>query len=374
MLWYITNDIKYFTNKKEQIFNNKEVLILPKNDDEVIEKIKSLTDKNWKDFIVLDVVYPTERLKSLFVIKEISNQGNFLTTQEVEHKVSLEEVLQTKLGLIIRRPKTTYNDMKGFEEVVEILDGLDEKVNNDKNFSLKPLFFLGMAGTGKSRIAEAYAGQHNIPLIDLNISAIAEDKKPLKKLNEVFGILSSFNEKLCLRLDEFEQMSKNEDLLGEMLTILNDLNKGGYNFKGMMFLTSNNISELIKKIPQFFRHGRFSEKLFISFPKKENAIKVMGYFNKVFDLNYSESELEQIYLYVETTYKDDNFTWQENRSPYVPAEFEALFGVLKDKSFGEFDKKIVSNSVKEVKPLLVTGKEGVQRMYQKAKEQEFKEI
>jgi len=373
MLWYVTSDIKFFITEEFKInFKSKKVISLPKNDDEVINEIKKLKNDEWKNFVVVDNIYPSKRLKSLFVVKEIEYKS-FLTTQEIEHKVSLEEVLQTRLGLVIRRPKTTYNDMKGFEEVVEILNVLDEKVKN-KDFSLKPLFFLGMAGTGKSRIAEAYAGEHGIPLIDLNISAIAEDKQPLKKLNEIFGVLSSFNQKLCLRLDEFEQMSKNEDLLGEMLTILNDLNKGGYSFKGMMFLTSNNISELIKKVPQFFRHGRFSEKLFISFPKKENAIKVMNYFNKVFDLRYNDSELEQIYLYVETTYKDDNFTWQENRSPYVPAEFEALFGVLKDRSLGIFNKKIVSSSVKEVKPLLVTGKEGVQRMYQKAKEQEFKEI
>jgi len=171
-------------------------------------------------------------------------------------------------------------------------------------------------------------------------------------------------------------MSSNEELLGEMLTILNDLNKGGYDFNGMMFFTSNNISEITYKIPQFFRHGRFAEKLFISFPKKDNAIAVMKYFNTLFELSFDDNDLEKIFLLVENAYKEHNFTWQENRSPYTPAEYEALFSVVKDKEIKNFNdnKSIIKQIVLDTKPLLVTAQEGVQKMYQKAIEQDFRTI
>jgi len=335
MLWFVTNDIYYYQNLDELKENWKinNLLVMP-NNDEIKAAILNTPDI---DTAILTTHKPEKKMREFFVVHKLKNKQGILTTQQKFYGVDEAFALEQKLGLKIISPKNLIklNDMSGMPRFVDWANSVTKELNDGK--FVKPAIFVGMAGCGKSRGAEALAGEWDVPLIDLHIPTILENESPFEMIDEIFTYFSENSkfERFVVRMDEIEQMLTDKNMLGKLLTLFNDLNTPkGYKLNGILIATANNISELIQTVSQFFRHGRWSEKFLVSFPPVDSAIEMMRYYYDAYDVDFNNIEnigklklediLTTINILIENEYEEYNKASNDGRFVYAPSEIDAL--------------------------------------------------
>lgn len=342
------------------------------------EKIQTFLGKS--NICILTTEQPNPKYGALFQVEELENLYDILTSQEFHAEVSEELSMERKFGLKTSKPTLNFNDLRGafiFKEWASRLQKVKEK-----GYALKPVMMIGVPGVGKTYGAVCYAGEMNLPLMQLDLSLISEKSNPVTTINKLFSYLEHMNQEVVLLIDEIEQMltAGNEAIIGALLTIFNDLNtKEGYQFKGILFATSNNISELTQKYPQFIRHGRWNEKFFVNFPTKVEALDVMDDYRKKYNLDdayFTKSRIELIYISINKTYKDSNI--KEKRSVYSNSEISYFFQRLSlyyDESMSENEKNaIIKEQIKAVEPLQKTTHAAIQKLIKDAELNKFQEI
>lgn len=374
MLWLLTDDIAMYQEdviKKD--YKAKKVIFFPSSKTIYETVINSSTDE-LLETVFVSPDYPKKEDEKLFVVKKVYSK-DMLSTQQKHLGIKEAEALKSRLGLTVTKSNLTLADATGNYELMQWAERVE--IAKRKNYVIKPTFLLGVAGVGKSHFVVCYAGEKNIPMIDLNLTAIMEDERAIAKLNEVFEYLSDTNVESILRIDEIGQMLTSKEVIGEMLTILNDLNtKQGYRHNGLMFATENNIRDIIANVPQFFRHGRWNEKFFVHY-LKEDAIKdVMRYYNKGYKTELSESQIDEIFYKSQEIYRDDNLA--ENRSVYVPSEINYLFERLSYYDNLNASESICSEAIEEeikyVIPQYRSAKEGLAKLIGDAEKNYFRTI
>lgn len=385
MICLLTDDEFYYKNLDElkEQYKVDEFHIMP-----TIEELKLLVLKENRVGIVTPVKYPYSVFGDLLVYKLLNAKNGLLTIQEIENNVKDFESLGSKLFLDVYDWKSLPNiegmaGSKGFIDWVHKITAL-----TSKGKTLKPSIFVGMAGCGKSRGVEALANFWKVPMLDLKIQKIMEHDRPYELIDKIFGFLHRTKIKCVLRMDEIEQMLEDKGMLGNLLTLFNNLNTPkGYTVNGAIIATANNISDIITKAPQFFRHGRWNEKFFVSFPTTEDAKKIMGYYYKVYGVDFSELNKElnkqcgkidleaiffEIVLLANEKYSSYNLASNEDKFVYAPSEIDYLFERLSHIKIKNYDD--IKKELDVVVPLQVTASKGVFEMYSEAKKLAFKDL
>jgi SpoVK/Ycf46/Vps4 family AAA+-type ATPase len=215
-----------------------------------------------------------------------------------------------------------------------------------------------------------------------------EHDKPYELIDKIFSYLHRTKIKCVLRMDEIEQMLEDKGMLGNLLTLFNNLNTPkGYTINGAIVATANNITDIITKAPQFFRHGRWNEKFFVSFPTNEDSIKIMQYYTKRYNVSFSglkqtcgkmisteeqEEILFEILMLANQKYGTYNIAKNENKFVYAPSEIDYLFERLSHITIKNmFD---IEKEVDVVVPLQITASKGVFDMYSEAQKLAFKDL
>jgi SpoVK/Ycf46/Vps4 family AAA+-type ATPase len=366
----VCEDDYYFKNidKLLEEYELEEILVLPTY--ETISKV--ITRKR---FGVLSFDYPEDNWLYYFVLKVLPNRNGVLTSQEVSLEITKNESVANKLGLNIIESKRSFKNLGGAFVLKEWAKRVE--IMKSRKLPLKPVFFLGMPGVGKSFFISCYAGEIGVPMIDLNIPLILESDNPLRKLHRIFEFFSDTKIPCVFRIDEIAKTLKNPIVIQQLLTILNDINTSdGYYLNGVIIATENNITNLVKTEPQFFRHGRWNDKFFANFPTENEAMDIYKLFSDEYGLKFSANDLEDLYLYSEDKYKVPNL--QELKSVYVPVEIEYLMQRLSMYSEDELqskDKKdIFEKEIDIVKPQQLTASVGISKLLGEAETYGFQEI
>ena len=378
MYWFVADDKDYYENievlKKEHKLEN--ILIFPEQD-EIKEEIKN---KNKVGF--LSPKMPNKKIYgNIFIIKRLPNKYNELTSQEKNAKVNIKDALESKLGIEIMSPDVLPKmvDMAGTIGFVNWFKNMDRLFKQGKK--IKPIAFVGMAGCGKSRGAEAIAGEWGVPLIDLHIPSILEADDPYEMLREILRYLHTSQLKCVLRMDEMEQMLHDPGMTAELLKQFNNLNTPkGYSINGLVIGTANNISDLMAKVSQFFRHGRWNEKFFVSFPNENETIGIMQYYAGLYNVNFldelvkkEEDIYKAIYIEIDEMYGKFNIAANEGKAVYAPSEIDYLFLKLSElETIDSIDS--IKKVIDYVKPQQLTASEGTLEMYADCKKLGFKDL
>ncbi|MCK9476245.1 MAG: AAA family ATPase [Candidatus Muirbacterium halophilum] len=366
-IWYVAEDVEYYKNaqNKKDIFSQyNEVIQLPSTDE-----IRKLFAKEQVAFISNH--YPPKEFLNIFVIKYLENKFGILTTQEKENKIDIATSIEVKLGLKTVHTKLSFINLAGADSFKNWTKYSYLKMKQ-YGLSIKPVIMIGVPGVGKSYSVACFAGEFGLPLMQLNLSAIAETAEPIRTLNKVFEYFEQNGQECVLLIDEIEQMLENETMTGALLTIFNDLNTDqGFKFNGMIFATSNNITKIALEKPQFFRHGRWSEKFFVNYPQKEEALNVMKLYRDKYNISYINNGLiELIYVKANQIYKEYNIN--ETRSVYANSEIAYLYEKMS--LYDSIDDFCLDGMIKSVEPLQKTTHIAIHKLLQDAKQNSFLEM
>lgn len=219
-----------------------------------------------------------------FSVVELQNQHGVLTSSQKALGIDETEIMEQKFGISIYEPEETFASMGG-------ADILKDYVNRviameSLNIKIKGIFLVGIPGTGKSFTAKCFAGETKRKLVELNLSVLMFQPNPIFALKQVFQFLSKQNAKFIIWIDEIEKQivddEKSQQVLGALLTILNDLGSSTSKFSvdAIFFATANNITSIAEKNPEFLRKGRFDELFFLNYPKPENAKSIFELYRK----------------------------------------------------------------------------------------------
>jgi hypothetical protein len=361
MIWLHAQDASYYTKDSiEQLkeeYKLKDILINPTLD----EIRKELRDFN--KFGILSYHDVPNGAEGFYVYKRLKAKHKTLTTQQKDYEITENEALYQRYGTKVIKPTRDFGDYGGGYKLKEWYKFV--QLLKSRSLPVKPTFLLGVQGAGKSEFVICYAGETNSLMVDLNLSLIMEDERPLKKLNEVFEFLADTKIKATIRIDEITEMLKNDFLFGELLTILNEINtKEGYELNGELFASANRIDEINRTKPQFFRQGRWNKKFFMTYPTQKESYEIIDMYSKIYGNNFNETQIKQIYALADIAHEK---TTLPNLSPYTPSEWNSLMLELIQFD-GRFDKDIIGNHIDGFKPQTLTAMEGTYAILQQQKE------
>ena len=367
--WFVAEDKIYYENT-DKLMNQEysevkyeEIMVLPTHQ----EIKKALLSK--KAIAFLSPVLPPIEFNNMVIVRKLKNAQGVLTTQEHKVGIGIAESLESKLGLKTIEPKLTFANLGGANTFKAWSKRVD--IAKEKGVLPKPIFFLGVPGVGKTFSVQCYAGEKKLPMMELNIELILEKPNPISVINSIFEYFDTTGIECILLMDEIEQMLDSKAMLGQMLTILSNLNTPeGYRLNGVLFATSNNVKDLVYNFPQFFRHGRWSEKFFNNYPSKEEALAVMRLYASKFKVNIDDSMIEKAYILSNQYYKKYNL--EERRSVYAQSEIAYLFEKLT--AYHEVNDKVLMDEIRSVDPLQVTAQQSIQKLIADSRSNKFKEM
>lgn len=349
MRWYYAEDRKYYNEDYLKKFKRKEadMLICP-SDADLLQGLRS-----GRDIDVIAPYLPPSSLRNLFVFVELPNEYGILTSQEMEYLQELppeqretqeRKIIENKLGLKITKPNVSEDKVVGLRNVKRFV----YQIENITEPKLKPkaVFLAGIPGTGKSFSAKYAASVLNRYLVEFNLTKIMESPNPAFLLHSIFSYLeklSSQGYKFVLWIDEIEKMfaslesEEEKRLMGQLLTVLNDLNEPtGYKVDGVFFITANNITQIVDKNPEFLRKGRFDELFFLDVPNIDDAAKLYSLYRKLYgDFAYYNTythsqnfEKDAIFYSMEEVYAEQRGKIGSpeagERYIYTPAEIQSI--------------------------------------------------
>lgn len=360
MIWLHAEDNYYY--QEEQIqelkeeYKLEELLIIP-TEDEIRAK-----QREYKKFGVISYYDVPRGAEGYFVYKKLMLMKKILTTQQELYNIDEGEALFQRYGMKTYKPSKTFADYGGGHGLKHWYAYVQKLKAN--GLPVKPIFLLGVQGSGKSEFVLCYAGESNSLMIDLNLSLLMEDLYPLKKLNQLFEFCADTGIRATYRIDEITEMLQSEVLFGELLTLLNDLNtKEGYELNGELFASANRIDEVNAKKPQFFRQGRWNKKFFITYPTKQEAIEIMHLYSNKYGNNFSDDDILRIYQRSLISHKS---TTLPNLSPYTPAEINVL--MLELTQYDGYDNDLFEAHIKNFIPQTRSAMEGTYGIIQAQEE------
>lgn len=289
MRFFKIEDMYYFSkeglSELRTKYNSKKLIKVFELSD-VINEMKSDDIEN-ADFVTF---FLPENLSQDFAGIEmirVPNKFGLLTKEQKERNVSAFEILENKIGAKTYAPKVTFKDYiidkksADFQNLMAQIKMID--VKKKSGLPLKGFFLTGVPGTGKTFFAKCVAGELNRVLIHLNLSIFIN-------ANDTFGLLQSFFDffkyntgEYVVLIDEIEKMltgnnPKTKQVLGYLLTALNDFGEVNYKSEVFFIATANNITELARENPELFRKGRFDMAIYLTAPNSDKATEIFDFY------------------------------------------------------------------------------------------------
>lgn len=371
MRWYYAEDVKYYQGLEDikKRSGYEELLVCPSE-----EEIRKFL-REGRVFACIAPYLPSQQFRALFSVEELPNEHGLLTTQDMRHLSGLSEeerrrqeltLIEKKIGLKIYRPVVNREMLVGLSNIKRFILGIKEI--RDPRLRPKGIFLVGLPGTGKSFSAKYASSELDAFLVELNLSRIMESPNPTFLLHSVFSYLEKASQSMrfVIWIDEIEKMFSGEveverKVLGQLLTILNDMNTpGGYQINGIFWATANDISGIVERNPEFLRKGRFDELFFIDSPYEEQAKQIVRVYENYYGVKYvnlgdmKRSLSEDLVSFVQNkVYVFDTLTTgsqDASRFIYVPSEIEQIVKELARR--GHFNRKMLNGAGDELFEML----------------------
>lgn len=151
--------------------------------------------------------------------------------------------MENRLGLSVIDSPFTLQDIGGATALKTYTAQLLRA--EQQGYKAKGVFLVGIPGTGKTFFPKCFSGESKRLLIALNLSQIMESDSPIDKLNSIFEYLHNRaknypDDKFVILIDEIEKMignatAKEKQMLGRLLTILNDINTPALSITSMRY-------------------------------------------------------------------------------------------------------------------------------------------
>ena len=378
MIWFISSDKKHYFEEIEKLkkdYNLIKIIPLPSKED----ILKALSSSG-VGFI--SNMPPKDKYRSFMVLKELSLNGEILTTQEKQYGVKEEEALERTFGLKVSKPTVTIEkDMIGQDKFRSFYENVKNNIKSETQ--TEPIFELGVPGVGKSYSASCLAGSLGCSLIQLNLTMFVERGQGVNLLNKFFHYLATKKPKCVVLFDEFENMVESKAIMGSLLSILgslNDKSQGGYILTPhqVLIATANNITDIVKTKPQFFRLGRWSYKFFFNYPIKKDALSTLQYFSKKYNVIADNEHVEDIFISYMGEHRD-NFV--APRSVYSQVELKFLLKSLEDMDLRELKiennkkyKSVLLEKIKKITPSQENTKQGIAKLLSDSRANKFTDV
>ena len=274
----------------------------------------------------------------------------------VENKI---QIVRKTGALDYKIPKITIKDIGGHQYLKEWLKRQQRAYSEEARiFGIdlpKGYMSVGLAGCGKTALAEAFAGEMNVPLLSLSMSKVMSRMvgESERKIAKALQVVKSCAPCVFL-LDEVEKMvggiaSSNSSDSGitarvfqELLKFMND-NEHVY-----VIMTSNNITQLP---PEFTRAGRLDKTWFFNFPEEDER-------KEIFKIHLEKNGFEATEALINCG--------AENSNKYTGAEIEQA---VKNAKLIAFDRYLETGEKKLTMTDLITGINEVIPIYRSAREQ-----
>lgn len=236
--------------------------------------------------------------------------------------------------------KTTLDKVAGYEEEKEEITKIIRLLNNYKKYEKmgidipKGLILQGPAGTGKTLMAKAIAGECNIPFFYFQ-ALDGVEKSLLDNLSEVFEEAYK-NIPSIVYIDEIDKIVTNSNYSSDtsravVQYLLTQLD-GAQSKKGVMVIASTNSYREIP--PALLRSGRMDKKILIDKPSLSSRIKIIKQYINGYTI-FSKLDINTLAIKLEGMTGADIKTLVNN----------ALIEYIDDKEFVEVDdfQKIINN-------------------------------
>lgn len=292
--WYRTAGFKLLKDK----YGIKEIVIVL-NEEDLIQEVKKIFNKLHsstaetkdaalviEDYGFLSPFFSHSFFKiygSFFEIYFLKNKYGLLTSQEKNSGMNAIRKLKEKLDTSITKPTLTLKDYGGATLLTEQITKINTKFK--LGMPVKGMFLNGIPGTGKSFFAKCVAGELDRYLIELNMTKIIEAPNSVLLIEDFFEFFKENEGDYIIWIDEIEKMFVGTptatQVLGTLLTKINDFSSGNNKSSAFIIATANNVGNLSKNHPELFRNGRFDWLVNINPPSDEGAEDIFNiYINK----------------------------------------------------------------------------------------------
>lgn len=380
MIWIYAEDMNLYLEENIKMLCEKygkdNVILFPTRED--ITKI----DARQRNITLYLAPYPVFQEFRFFIPQKYEFYNDSpLTSQERLLDVKEDTALALRLGIEIVKPNVSLDTVGGAFELKKFTE---EFLRAEKNgYRSKAFFLTGLAGTGKTFFAKAFAGSTDRTLIFLNLSVVMAKPEPIVELYKIHDYLNLFqNTKFLILIDEIEKMigngSPNEkQMLGAMLTLINEIDSPVSKYKDLdvvYLATANNLSTILAENPEFVRRGRFDELFFVNLPTEIEAVDMFDLYIKKYNLKehlFGENPIfSNTFELVLKIY--DVHTQEDNpavgRFVYTPAEIETFCKLLsrKIKADIKLTEEVFVGVIRDVIPITKTAQESAKKMLAQA--------
>ena len=279
-----------------------------------------------------------------------------------EHKLQAVQ----KSGLLeFRRPKISLQDIGGHAILKDWLLEVKELFKPEaRKFGLempKGTLMLGIAGCGKTAMAEAFAGELGVPLLILNMARVMSSRvgQSEQQIEAALNIAKA-SAPCAILLDELEKCigginsSNNSDsgviarVFQSILRFLQDNDNGVY-----VMMTSNDVSQLP---PELTRSGRIDAQWFFDLPQRDDRKDIFKLYFTKHGISVDDKNIE---LAADIS---KNFTGAEIKEAVKNIVRKSFLKFQKTKRKGTILPEDIQVGISEVTPVYDSNREKVQAL------------
>lgn len=209
----------------------------------------------------------------------------------------------------LHQPSIYFSDVVGCDALKQELRLIKKQLLNKKINPAdipKGLLFSGPPGTGKTFMAEALAGELDLPFIVINSADIVTQGNPVTNIKSLFSVISKISPCVVF-FDEMDSLgrARNENNSSHSLsvnTLLANMDGITGNSGICMFIAATNFSNLLD--PALLRAGRFEREVNFKYPTSTERLSAIESYAKEYNVTLSQDELKALAAITENkTYK-----------------------------------------------------------------------
>ena len=294
--------------------------------------------------------------RSLVQFKTLSSDFLF------QHKV---QAIQKSGLLDFKRPQISLQDVGGHTVLKDWLLEVKELFKLEaRKFGLampKGTLMLGIAGCGKTMMAEAFAGELKVPLLILNMARVMSSRvgQSEQQIEAALNIARA-SAPCAILLDELEKCigginsSNNSDsgviarVFQSILRFLQDNDNGVY-----VMMTSNDVSQLP---PELTRSGRIDAQWFFDLPQRDDRKDIFKLYFAKHEITIDDKNLE---LAADVS---KNFTGAEIKEAVNNIVRKLFLKFQKTKRKSSVTPEDIQTGISEVTPVYDSNREKVQAL------------